>query len=143
MIVDANVLIYAVAEDSAHHRAALRWLEDALNGPQRVGFPWLSLLAFQRILTNPRIQSSPLSAAEASDYIDLWLRQDNAWVPQPGNGHAAILRRLTVESKAVGNLVPDAHLAALAVEYGTSVVSFDRDFAKFEGVTWLNPLEDA
>ena len=141
MIVDANVLIYAVDSSSSHHREASDWLESALSGPERVGLPWVSLIAFQRICTNPRLFDHPLSPAAASDLIDAWAEHPNTWIPTPSPNHAHILRMLTVNNEAVGNLVTDAHLAALAIQHGTSVCSFDRDFARFHGVQWVNPLD--
>ena len=139
MIIDANVLLYAVDADSAFHDAALRWLEEALNGPTRVGLPWPSLLAFQRISTHPRASASPLSPAQAWSYITDWLDADATWVPAPGDRHADILRRLVVDGDLHGNLVTDAHLAALAIEHGLAICSTDSDFARFPEVTWVNP----
>lgn len=141
MIVDANILIYAVDENSEHHTVAKNWLTNALNGPTRVGIPWVSLIAFQRITTHPRIYANPLSPATASDIMDAWTQLLNVWIPAPGKHHGRLLRMLTSESGARGNLVTDAHLAALALEHGTSVVSFDADFSKFADIHWENPLD--
>ena len=140
MIVDANILIYAVDENSAHHAVAKNWLTNALNGPTRVGIPWVSLIAFQRISTHPRIYPNPLSPSAASDIMEAWIEHPNVWIPAPGNHHSRLLRMLTNESGARGNLVTDAHLGALALEHGTSVVSFDADFSQFPDVHWENPL---
>lgn len=139
MIVDANVLIFAVDEQSHFHAAARTWLEGALNGVERVGFPWASLMAFQRIMTHPRITTNPLTADVAWGHVTDWLDADQAWVPTPGARHRDILGRLLVQGDARGNLVPDAHLAALALEYGTGICSFDSDFARFDGLSWINP----
>ena len=128
MIVDVNVLVAYAAADHAHHRRASRWLDGALNGESRVGLPWHSLLGFVRIATHPRISTSPLRTAEAMDYVDAWLNAPAAWVPVPGARHAAILRRLLDATGTGGPLVPDAHLAALAIENYVPVVSFDSDF---------------
>lgn len=141
MIVDANVLLYAVDKHSHHHRTALTWLERALDGVERVGFPWVSLTAFQRIITHPRVTASPLTAQEAWGFVTDWLDADQAWVPVPGERHRDILGRLLVEADLRGNLVTDAHLAALAIEHGTSVCSFDTDFARFDGLRWTRPDE--
>ena len=140
MIVDANVLLYAVDAGSPFHRAARDWLEAALNGPARIGLPWASLLAFQRISTHPRASASPLSPAQAWGYIADWLGADSAWVPAPGEKHAAILQRLIIDGDLRGNLVTDAHLAALAIEHGVGLCSADSDFARFVELTWVNPL---
>ncbi len=139
MIVDANVLLYAVDRSSAAHEIARVWLEDALNGPVRVGLPWASLLAFQRIATHPRVFAAPLTAEAAWAFVREWLAVDQAWVPAPGARHGEILGRLLVDGDLRGNLVTDAHLAALALEHGVGVCSFDSDFARFDGLPWTNP----
>ena len=139
MIVDANVLLYAVDPGSTFHDPARDWLEGSLNGPRRVGLPWVSLTAFQRIATHPRLSATPLSPAQAWSFVDDWLSADRAWVPEPGEGHAELLRRLLVEGDLRGNLVTDAHLAALALEHGVGVCSLDSDFARFPELTWFNP----
>lgn len=139
MIVDANVLLYTVDRSSALHEAATEWLERALGGPTRVGFPWASLLAFQRIATNSRASATPLTAAAAWSFVNDWLAAEQAWVPVPGARHSEILGRLLVDGDLRGNLVTDAHLAALAIEHGVGVCSFDSDFARFEELSWTNP----
>ncbi|GAB2459260.1 type II toxin-antitoxin system VapC family toxin [Nocardioides hungaricus] len=139
MIVDANVLIYAVHESSAFHREAREWLADALNGATRIGLPWVSLTAFQRITTHPRAFAAPLSPDAAWSHVTDWLSAEQAWVPTPGPRHAEILGPLLVGGDLRGNLVPDAHLAALALEHGVGVCSFDSDFARFEGLPWTHP----
>ncbi len=139
MIVDANVLLYAVDDQAHFHSIARSWLEEALNGVERVGFPWVSLTAFQRIITHPRVTASPLTAADAWDYVSDWLDAEQAWVPTPGARHRDVLGRLLTEGDLRGNLVTDAHLAALAMEHGTGVCSFDSDFARFEPLHWINP----
>ena len=140
MLVDANILLYAVDEQSLPHDAARRWLEAALNGSRRVGLPWQSLLAFVRIVTHPRALATPLAPADAWSFVADWLDAPAAWVPQPGRGYRETLRRLVCELDLRGNLVSDAALAALALEHGLAVVSADSDFARFPGLTWLNPL---
>lgn len=139
MIVDANVLLYAVDTGSTFHEPSRDWLERALNGPTRVGFPWASLTAFQRISTHPRVSADPLSPAQACSYVADWLEADRSWVPLPSDRHALILRRLIVGGDLRGNLVTDAHLAALAVEHGVGICSVDSDFARFPELTWVNP----
>ena len=139
MILDANVLLYAVDTDSPFHLRARTWLEEAMSGPERVGFPWVSLTAFQRIITHPRATANPLTPVEAWSYITDWLNADRCWVPNPGTQHRDILGQLLVDGDLRGNLVTDAHLAALAIEQGTSVCSFDSDFARFPGLRWIVP----
>jgi toxin-antitoxin system PIN domain toxin len=140
VIVDANVLLYAVDADSTFHEAARDWLEETLNGPTRVGLPWASLLAFQRISTHPRASVNPLSPGQAWSYVADWLDTDATWVPVPGEKHAEILHRFIIDGDLRGNLVTDAHLAALAVEHGVGICSTDSDFARFPGLTWVNPV---
>jgi uncharacterized protein len=130
-IVDANVLLYAVNADSRQHDRANRWLQTSLTGNEAIGFPWVSLLAFVRVSTNPRIFTSPLPIVAAFDFVDSWLGQPPSTVPAPTTRHASLLRRLLEETGAAGNLTTDAHVAALAIEHAAEVVTFDRDFARF------------
>lgn len=139
MIVDADVLIYAVDEDAEFHEASKTWLETALNGSTRVGFPWPSLLAFQRITTHPRASANPLTPAKAWSFITDWLEADQSWIPIPGDRHAELLGSLLADDIR-GNLITDAHLAALALEHGVGVCSFDSDFARFPDLRWVHPL---
>lgn len=139
MIVDANVLLYAVDDTSPFHASAHAWLDTAMNGIERVGLPWVSLAAFQRIITHPRATASPLTAEEAWSHVTDWLDTDQAWVPVPGARHRDIFGRLLTERDLRGNLVTDAHLAALAIEHGVGVCSYDGDFARFDGLRWVNP----
>lgn len=140
MLVDANILLYAVDEESPFHSTARAWLQTALNGPLRVGIPWVSLLAFARIATNPRALRAPLTGGEAWEFIEEWLDAPAVWVPAPGRGHRAILGRLLRHLDLRANLVSDAALAALCIEHGLRIVSADSDFARFTEITWLNPV---
>ena len=140
MIVDANILLYATDDTSEFHDPARTWLEDALNGAGRIGFPWPTLTAFLRISTHPRAARNPLSARQAWDVMTAWLEAGPAWIPQPGPRHADVFRKLTIDGGLPGNLVSDAHLAALAIEHGVGVCSADSDFARFPGLDWINPL---
>lgn len=142
MIVDANVLLYAEDESSPHHAPALRWLTDALNGEVRIGLPWPSLLAFVRIRTHPRAYENPLPPAEAWSRVTDWLAAPAAWVPVPTERHADVLGRLVLQHQLRGAALPDAHLAALAIEYGVGVCSADTDFARFADLAWVNPIAD-
>jgi len=139
LIVDANVLLYAVDSKARFHSPARTWLESALNGVERVGFPWASLMAFQRIATHPRATANPLNAEEAWSYITDWLDAEQAWIPLPTTRHRYVLGELLISGDLRGNLVTDVHLAALAIEHGIGICSFDSDFARFEGVHWLRP----
>jgi len=140
MLVDANILLYAVDQDSPHHHAAKDWMEEALNGPRRVGLPWQSLTAFLRISTNPRAMTSPLTPAEAWAMVQGWLDAPNVWEPQPGRGYREILGRLIRDLHLGANLISDAALAALCIEHGLSIVSADSDFARFTELEWFNPI---
>ena len=134
VIVDANVLLYAVDQASAHHERARSWLDDALAGNEAVGLAWIVLLAFIRIGTNPSILPTPMSADEATGQVEAWLSAPAAVIAQPTARHASVLRGLLRQTGTAGNLTTDAHLAALAVEHGADIVSYDRDFARFPGV---------
>lgn len=140
MIVDANVLLYFVDQDAAHHGLARQWLSDALAGPRRIGLPWQSLGAFARIATHPRLFQRPLSVVEVDEYVQAWLSHDATWVPPATERTAQAYSDIAIRHGVTGNLVPDAQLAALALEFGVPVVSFDSDFARFPEITWINPL---
>ncbi len=140
MLIDANILLFAEDESSPFHAPAVRWLTAALNGDVRVGLPWPSLLAFVRIRTHPRAYDRPLTGPQAWDRVTDWLAAPAAWVPQPTERHAAVLGALVTRHQLRGNAMPDAHLAALAVEHGVAVCSADTDFARFDEVRWIDPL---
>lgn len=141
ILVDANLLLYAVFEDTPGHERAIAWLDGHLgHRVRRLGLPWPSLLAFLRIATNPRVWARPLPPDQAWSIVEAWLGQPAVWIPQPGPDHAAVLGRLHRAVRPVGNLVPDAHLAALAIEHGLELASTDSDFARFPGLRWTNPL---
>ena len=140
MLVDANILLYAVDEESRFHASARSWLEGALNGNRRVGLPWLSLTAFLQLSTNARVLAEPLRPEEAWELVEDWLDAPAAWVPAPGRGHRDILGRLVRGLDLRANLVTDAVLAALCIEHGLQIVSADSDFARFTEITWLNPV---
>ena len=140
MLIDANILLYATDGSSPYHGTARPWLESQLNGPRRVGLPWLSLWAFVRISTNPRATLRPLTPGQAWSIVEAWLNAPAAWVVEPGPGHREILGRLLVERDIRAGLVTDAVLAALCIEHGLTIVSADSDFARFTDITWLNPV---
>lgn len=141
-IVDANVLIYAVNEDSPNHAPARSWLDDALQGSEPVGFSWSVLLAFLRLTTRSSLFPRPLSVDDAAGAIEGWLSQPMAVVVEPTGRHLALLRGLLAETGTAANLVGDAHLAALALEHGATICSFDADFGRFPGVGWRRPGQD-
>jgi toxin-antitoxin system PIN domain toxin len=139
VIVDANVLLYAVNEDTIHHRAARTWLDDALAANSGVGFAWLVLVAFMRVSTNTRIMPTPLSVDEAIEQVEAWLACPAAVVVDPTPRHLRVWADVMRGTHGGGDLVNDAHLAALALENRATVVSFDRDFQRFDGVRLLVP----
>lgn len=140
-LVDANILVYATDPTAPKHEAARQWLASALGGSsQSVGLPWPNLFAYLRIVTNPRIYSPPAPVDEAWNRVTQFLDAPAAWIPQPGPRHRHIFESLVAEVQPTGNLISDAHLAALATEHGLTVVSADSDFAKFTSIRWLNPL---
>lgn len=143
VIVDTNILLYAVDRRSPFHEPARGWLESALSGPVRIGLPWTSLTAFLRIATHPRASANPLSPAEAWRHVEDWLSAGPSWIPEPTPRHAGLLRQLVVEGDLHGNLIPDAHVAALALEHGVGVCSADSDFARFPELNWFNPVKPA
>ena len=132
--------MYARVAGLPQHRGALEWLDDRLNGSARVGLPWASLVAFLRLVTNPRVFQRPEPIAAAWQQVEEWLDCESAWIPEPGARHREILGGLLVSASARANLVPDAHLAALAIEHGLTLASTDGDFARFPGLRWENPL---
>lgn len=140
MIIDANLLLYAVDSTSPQHTKAATWLTDVLNGDRRVGLPWQSIGAFVRVITHPRITTAPLTGPRAWGHVERWLAADPVWVPPAGRRTAALFGGLVAQHGITGNLVTDAQLAALALEHGLTVHSADSDFARFPEVSWTNPL---
>lgn len=140
ILVDANLLLYAANRDAPEHPQARSWLDEHLNGTARVGVPWPSILAFVRIASNPAIVRRPVTPADAWRQVQAWLTCEAAWIPLPGAGHADLLGQLLDRRFVTSRLVPDAHLAALAIEHGLTLCSTDGDFARFPGLKWVNPL---
>lgn len=137
---DANVLIYALDSTSPRHEPARFWLEEALSGGETVAFAWSVILAVPRLTTHPAVFAAPLSSGEAMDVVDGWLSRPVATVVHPTARHPALLRELLESVGTAGNLVPDAHLAALSIEHGAELCSSDADFSRFAGVRWTDPL---
>jgi uncharacterized protein len=140
ILIDANILIYAVNKDAPRHFHAKSWLETALAGTETIGIPWTVLLAFLRLTTRPGLFRNPLGIGAAFDLIDSWLEQTAVSVIHPGPRHGTILRELLEPLGTGGNLTSDAHLAALALEHRAELCSSDHDFQRFPGLKWRNPL---
>lgn len=139
-LIDLNLLIYAVDSSAPRHKAARSWLESTLSGGETVALPWAVVIGFLRLSTKPSVFSRPLTAAEALDVVDGWLAVPVVTLVAPGARHTAVLRELLTDLGTAGNLVSDAHLAALAIEHGAELASCDADFSRFTGVRWLDPL---
>lgn len=140
ILVDANLLIYAHVSSFPQHTRARAWLDGQLSGSARVGLPWPSLLAFLRIVTNPRLFQRPEPITDAWRQVSAWLEAEVAWIPQPTERHREVLGTLLAAASVHANLVPDAHLAALAIEHGQLLCSTDGDFGRFPELRWQNPL---
>lgn len=140
ILLDANLLIYAHVRSFPQHAPARDWLDAQLGGGGPVGLPWPSLLAFLRIVTNPRVFERPEPMADAWRQVRAWLDAEVVWVPQPTDRHCGVLGTLLADAGMQANLVPDAHLAALAIEHGLLLCSTDGDFGRFTELRWQNPL---
>lgn len=140
-LVDTNVLLYAVNTDARHHERSRHWLDTALSGEVTVAFAWIALIGFVRLSTKAGMFPTPLTTTQAFSRVDAWLQNPASVVVQPTPDHARIVRSLLESTGTGGNLVNDAHLAALALEHRCEVVSFDNDFDRFEGVRWESPPE--
>lgn len=139
-LVDTNVLVYAVNEASPFHVPSRSWFDAALSGGDTVALTWQALTGFVRIVTHPVAFAAPLTTDQAIDQVENWLASPASVVVEPTARHASILRDLlSAVGRIGGNLVNDAHLAALAVEHRAGVVSFDHDFGRFPGVAWSRP----
>ena len=140
ILIDANILIYATDPRSERHEQARGWLDGQLSGDTRVGLPWESLLAYMRIVTNPRVFERPQSVTVAWRHVEEWLDCECVWIPGAGRAHRSIFAGLLADLGGGPKLIPDAHLAALAIEHGLTLCSNDGDFARFKGLHWTNPL---
>lgn len=140
IVLDANILLYAYHSESEWHTKARKWLEQILSGDSPVGLPWQTIAAFVRISTNPRIPGSCFTTAEAIEVVDEWLGRTNVRLLVPGDQHWSYFRAALVEGQASGVLASDAELAALTIEHGGVLHTTDRDFSRFPGLRWKNPI---
>lgn len=141
IIPDINLLIYAYNCDAAKHARARQWLEDLLSSDEPVGIPWVVVGGFLRLMTHPSVLVVPLGIAQAVSHVRDWLGQANVQILEPGPKHLLLLEQALIEAGVGGNLVTDAQIAALALEYQATIHSNDSDFARFPGLRWHNPLE--
>jgi uncharacterized protein len=141
ILLDANLLLWAHHRGFVQHERAREWLAAALTEIPVVGVPWPSVLAFLRVSTHPRAFEQPLNIAAAWDVVNGWLSRPNVTTPTPTDAHVDLLRQLLVSGRAAANHTTDAHLAALAIEWGLVLVSADRDFARYPGLRWHDPSE--
>jgi toxin-antitoxin system PIN domain toxin len=139
ILLDANLLLWAHHRQFTQHEPARAWLAETLSTVPVVGIPWPSILAFVRISTHPRALERPLDAPTVRTVVESWLTRRNVSTPVPTDRHAALFGNLLVGGRATGNHAPDAHLAALAIEWGLVLVSADRDFARYPGLRWEDP----
>lgn len=141
ILIDVNLLIYAVNEDAPLHRKAKVWVENAMSGAETVGLAWNVILAFLRLTTRPGVFRNPLKVETAFELVADWLNQPAVTPVEPTAQHLRTLRDLTLPLGTGGNLTSDAHLAALAIEHGAQLCSTDSDFARFPRLRWHNPLQ--
>ena len=139
-LLDANVLLYAYDKDAPNHLAAARWIKHLFDGSETIGLPWITLWAFVRISTNPRVWTNPKPPQEAFQIVRGWLALPGVVVVQPGPRHVELLERLVIDNRAAGPLTTDAALAALAIEHGAKMASTDREFSRFPDLRWVNPI---
>lgn len=138
-LLDVNVLLYAVNSRSAHHERVKPWLDAVLSGEETIALPWIVILGFLRISTNPRAFATPLTPAQAFGIVDGWLALPNVVPLDAGEGHWPAMRRLLNDTGTAGNLTTDAHLAAMAIERDAELCSTDADFGRFTALRWTNP----
>ncbi len=142
IVLDANLLLYAYNKSASNQKNARLWVEDIFSGTEAVGLPWQTVSAFIRIITNRHLPGDRLSMEEATEIVDEWFSIPVVHLLAPGDRHWAFFRRILLEGKATGPLTTDAELAALTMENGGVLYSTDRDFARFPGLKWINPLSE-
>ncbi len=140
IVVDANLLLYAYGAASPHHQRALKWLEEILSGTETVGLPWQTVAAFVRIATDHRVPGYRRSPEEVMQIVEALLDRPQVRMLVPGDQYLRLFRKMVIEGKASGPLISDAEIAALTMEYGGVLHTADRDFARFPGLRWENPL---
>jgi toxin-antitoxin system PIN domain toxin len=139
ILVDANVLLYAYHPRAEAHERCRAWMEQAFSGEEPVAIAWVTVLAFVRISTNPRVFEQPLLASEALAAVASWLERPSVSVLEAGEACWEIFRELVVDAQVAGSLVMDAFLAAVALENGATLATTDRDFSRFSKLKLFNP----
>lgn len=142
IVFDANLLLYAYNSAAPNHTRARLCVEDAFSGTEAVGLPWQTVSAFLRIITNRQLAGDRLSMEEAAAVVEEWAATPVIHLLAPGDRHWAFFRRMLLEGQASGPLTTDAELAAVTMEYGGVLYTTDRDFTRFPGLKWVNPLAD-
>ncbi len=140
IVIDANLLLYAYDPASPHHESARSWIEQTFSGDEVIGIPWLSVAAFLRIATNSKLPGQGVAFEQAAQVVEAWLDQPNVRLLAPGERHWPLFRQMITEGQARGPMVSDAQLAALTIEHGGVLHTTDRDFARFPGLRWTNPI---
>jgi len=140
IVLDANILLYAYDSASPRYEKARQWIETVFSNGELVGLPWQSVAAFLRIATNPRLPGRRYTVEEAAGIVDQWIEQPRVRLLYPGEQHWALLRQMMIDGQVRGPLITDAQLAALTIEHGGVLHTTDRDFARFPGLRWANPL---
>jgi len=141
ILIDANILLYAEDRLSPLHRQAQSWWDAQLSGTDPVCLCWMVISAFIRIGTNPRVFTNPLSIDNAVKRVTSWLNQPCLRIIQPTQRHWEVFQQMLTSTQVGGNLVSDAHLAALAIEHDCELQSTDSDFEHFPRLKWKNPLQ--
>jgi toxin-antitoxin system PIN domain toxin len=140
-LIDLNVLLYVINEDAVHHDATLEWWRRAVSGDETIGLAWVVVLGFLRLATSAHVFPKPLEPATAARVVDQWIALENTSIVTETPDHWKTLRLLIEKAGTAGNLIMDAHLAALAMTHGAIIVSCDHDFARFKGLRLENPLD--
>lgn len=140
IIPDINLLLYAYNADLPQHSAAKVWLEEVMSEGKMFAIPWVVICGFIRLSTMRGVFAKPLKMSESCSICDSWLSRSHVSILDPGPNHFSILQNLLVGANANGNLVTDAHIASLAIEYKAELHSNDNDFSRFPGLLWVNPL---
>ena len=139
-LFDVNVLVNAYRGDADHHEPCKAAIEDTISSPAAFGLAPIVLIGFLRVVTHRRVFKTPTSLVDAIEFVEALRSMPQAVIVEPGPRHWEIFTALCLEARATGDLVPDAYLAALAVEAGCEIVTTDRDFARFGGLSWSDPL---